>query len=368
MFRWINIFRSVEKEETFSKTISIIGIRGLPAKYGGFETFADWFCRSSTFDEITVFCDKSIPKNTNYNYAHRIFLPFSANGIQGVFFDIICILIASVKRDNILLLGCSGALGIPIARLLGIRVVTNIAGLEWSRSKWGRLARFSLRIFEWVAVTFSSKIITDNRKLQDYVNSTYNVMSEFIPYGGNQVLQFQEVEHSLFDFKKYYLAIARSQPDNNLEIIINACDKAGVNLVIISDFSSNHYGKNLKSRYKEIDSIIMLESIYDPNLLGTIRRHAEAYLHGHSAGGTNPVLVESMWQKKACICFNNGFNNSTTNDLGIYFNSAEELEEIITTNISSSENYKRIGNELYEFAKEKYRWDSVIKSYERLYD
>jgi glycosyltransferase involved in cell wall biosynthesis len=351
-----------------SRVISVVGIRGLPAKYGGFETFADFFCRNSSFENIVVYCDPTTPRDTKYNYADRIFLPLSANGIQGIFFDIICILIASIRRHDILVLGCSGALAIPFARMLGIRVVTNIAGLEWGRSKWGPFARLSLRLFEWIAVKSSSYIVADNRKLKQYVKDVYGVNAKFIPYGGNQVAEIQEVEHSLFEERNYYLSVARCQPDNNLEMIIDACVEAQVKLILISDFNSNTYGKKIRKKISKFDNIIALEAIYNLNILGTIRKRALAYIHGHSAGGTNPVLVESMWQKKACICFDNGFNNSTTNELGLYFKSSGELKKIIIDNKSSSEKYEKMGNDLYTFATKEYCWEAIINSYDRLYD
>jgi glycosyltransferase involved in cell wall biosynthesis len=322
-----------------------------------------------------VYCDATTDLSEEYAFCERVRVPLTANGVVGIIFDCLAILHCIIRRSDILVLGCSGALMIPVARLAGCKVVTNIAGQEWARSKWGFVARWTLRTLERIAVRCSSVVIADNEYLRWYVSQTYSVDAVFIPYGGDQYLASSAEKVStvrssdetslLRDLPRFYFfAFARCQRDNNLEIILDAFFRMPeANLVLISDFNSA-YGKYLDRKYGCAENIFLVDSVYDISLLKTIRIKARAYIHGHSAGGTNPSLVENMFLGKFPLAFNNGFNNSTLQYAGWYWNSADELMSLVRRfeDITVDElNYT--SSQIKEKSLEMYTWRKVAEEY-----
>ena len=346
------------------KRWALCGTRGVPGAYGGFETFCDQFCKKNYESnrplDLLVFCDKTIEKGVAFDYADRFFMPISANGIQGIFYDSLCILYSILVRRDILLLGCSGAFFIPLARIFGIRVITNIAGLEWSRSKWGFFAQKALKFFEAMAVKFSNVIIADNLYINKYINKTYGIDPITIAYGGDQVLDYKNTPVKV-PYDEYYFSMARCQPDNNIEMILDSFIDSNHNLVFVSNWSSDSFGEFILEKYEGYANIFLLNAIYDISKTNYLRSNSIAYIHGHSAGGTNPVLVESMFLECPCICFDNEFNNATTFDEAFYFRNTKQLKAILLT-LKESEllNSACI---LKKLAFENYMWDSICNSY-----
>jgi len=170
--------------------ISIIGTVGIPARYGGFETLAENLVKSKTEGvKYTVFCSaKSYPvKPDNYIGAKLRYIKLNANGISSIPYDLISMLM-SLKSDVMLILGVSGSLFLPLIRLLYRgKIITNIDGIEWKRDKWGKLARFILRISEKFAVRFSDVVIGDNQGIIEYIKEIYRREAVLIEYGGDHV-------------------------------------------------------------------------------------------------------------------------------------------------------------------------------------
>ena len=174
------------------KKIAIIGIVGLPANYGGFESFAEQLVKRlwDKFD-ITVFCQKSAYQNhpDTFGKVHLCYLPLKANGIWSIPYDMIAILNALCFANTLLVLGVSGCTLLPLLCLIGCRrrIVVNIDGIEWRRSKWSRFARWFLRFSEKCAVKYADEIIGDNQVIVDYVQQTYNKPCHLIEYGADNL-------------------------------------------------------------------------------------------------------------------------------------------------------------------------------------
>ncbi|MCK9372287.1 MAG: DUF1972 domain-containing protein [Sulfuricurvum sp.] len=359
-----------------TKRIAVIGIVGLPAKYGGFETFADYLSRyiHDKFD-LTVYCSaKSYPeKIENYNNAKIEYIPLKATGIQSIPYDILSIVHAVRHNDILLVLGSSGAIVLPIiSALFNKRIVFNMAGLEWKRSKWNWLARWFLKFSEKIAVKYSDVIVVDNKGLQDYIFETYNVESHVIAYGGDQVTRM-EISKELkerfgFLHNPYSIAVARIQPDNNIDMILEAFVKLPKNpLVFVGNWDFSEYGKDLKKKYAQYNHIHLLDPIYDLSILDQLRSNCSYYIHGHSSGGTNPSLVEAMHLELPIFCFDVNFNRYTTENEAAYFNSSDELAEKIALMESNSEEKQRIGLRMKEIAERLYTWKYIVEEYERFF-
>jgi CRISPR/Cas system-associated exonuclease Cas4 (RecB family) len=176
------------------KKISIIGIAGVPAKYGGFETLAENLITNKTYEtsqiQYTVFCSSRLysEKPDMYQDAKLKYVNLNANGMSSMIYDFVCMLL-SLRSDVMLILGVSGSLFLPIIRLMYKgKIITNIDGIEWKRAKWSKLARFILRLSEKAAVAFSDAIIADNQGIIDYISQEYNINAVLIEYGADHVI------------------------------------------------------------------------------------------------------------------------------------------------------------------------------------
>lgn len=344
--------------------IAIIGTVGVPACYGGFETLVDNLLDEKTAEEnITVYCSSKsyVDQPSFYKNAILKYIPLHANGIQSVPYDIWSICHAVYKRtDSILLLGVSGAICLPIIRLFSkAKIVTNIDGLEWRRHKWGTLAKKFLKFSEKIAVKYSDVIVADNQAIADYVQAEYGVISEVIAYGGDHAV----VDELSSEDEGYALALCRIEPENNVELILNSFSQTDKELQFIGNWDNSIFGKEMKTKYSRYNNIKIVDPIYDISELFKIRTNCSLYVHGHSAGGTNPSLVEMMHFSKPITAFDCNYNRASTENKASYFSDQAELVEQIKANSFISN-----GAKMLEIAKRRYTWDIVKKQYFSLFN
>lgn len=354
-------------------SISIVGTVGLPATYGGFETLVENLVlqhelRGGDFN-ITVFCStsayKSSERRLTYHSARLQYLPFKANGVQSILYDCLSILISTLRRDKVILvLGVSGAVALPIVRLFSpVKIVTNIDGIEWKRKKWGRFSRLFLRWSESLAVKYSHEVIADNSFIAEYVSSTYKARCSVIAYGGDNAISVESISKdapSLPD--SFSLSVCRIEPENNIHVILEAfAANQRENLVLIGNWSNSEYGVTLRSKFRSYPNLLLLDPIYSTGKLRFIRERAKVYVHGHSAGGTNPSLVEAMHFGIPIFAFDCEFNRATTENKCLYFQSAKTLLALLA-HINSPQ-INLTGEPMREIAQRRYTWSVVSNSY-----
>lgn len=351
--------------------VSIIGTVGVPGNYGGFETLADnlvRFRKENNFDgELTVYCSSLAFETRPHEYlgAKLRFLPLNANGPQSIPYDAFSLLDAVRRKDDvILLLGVSGALALPLVRLVSrARILTNIDGIEWKREKWRGLARTILRWSERAAVRWSHAVIADNAGIAEHVRQRYRTGCHVIAYGGDHALAVQPVEDPSLNLpEEYALALCRIEPENNVAMILEAFSSMpGRDLVFIGNWDKSEYGRRLRALYRGHANIHLVEAIYDAERLRWIRNGAQAYIHGHSAGGTNPSLVEMMHFGIPVFAHGCGFNRHTTEEQACYFENAEGLvAEVEKLDVKRGQ---EIGGHMREIAQRRYTWDYVGRAY-----
>ena len=353
------------------KRIAILGTVGVPANYGGFETLAEnlvsYHHAQHMPQQLSVYC--SAPAYTSHRShfltASLLYLPFSANGPQSILYDI-CSLASAIRRRNdaILMLGVSGAIALPLIRLVSrARITTNIDGIEWRRDKWQGLAKWFLRLSERLAVRFSHEVIADNRGIADYLEKTYHCACHVIAYGGDHAIRAEPVDHCGFDLPaRYAFALCRIEPENKVDVILDAFSRQTVlPLVFVGNWRHSAYGCDLLARYSTLGHFHLLDPIYDRGILRHLRSGAAIYIHGHSAGGTNPSLVEMMHFDVPVFAFDCVFNRCTTDDQAIYFADATDLAARIT--VLDSEQLTGIGTAMGRLARERYTWAVIAKAY-----
>lgn len=354
--------------------ISIIGTVGVPAKYGGFETLTEYLTLYLGLDyDFTVYCTSRsyINKSKKHNNAKLSYINLKANGVQSIPYDIISIFKSLRNSDVLLILGVSGCIVLPIVKLISRnKVIVNIDGLEWKRNKWGRLAKRFLKFSEKIAVKYADEIITDNKAITNYVKKEYGFNSNLIAYGadhvGNESIDDEIIDTYPFVKNDYAFKVCRIEPENNIHIILSAFSSVSdKKIVIVGNWCNSKYGKNLKENYGFHKNIILLDPIYNQKTLNQLRSNCSVYIHGHSAGGTNPSLVEAMFLKLPIFAYDVEYNRETTTNKARFFNSSEELKNLL-------KNTKKIeldglGKTLYGIAKRNYTWEEIARKYSKLF-
>ncbi|MDG2357837.1 MAG: DUF1972 domain-containing protein [Polaribacter sp.] len=347
--------------------ICIIGSKGIPASYGGFETLAEYLSvyLVNSGHEVTVFCSGGF-KREKFKGVNLVYLPFKANKFQGIIYDLMSILLSISSQDKIIMLGS------PAGPLLGLipglrkKLIFNFGGLDFKRNKWNRYIQNFISYGKKNALKYSNIVVADNQGIFDYLvnNYTLNIKKIFlIEYGGNHA-EFKCKNNFQSFYKlpeKYSLTIARIQKDNNIELIIKSAIKYKFNAIIIGNWNFETYGKALKLKYKSHENIFLLDPIYEIEVLFRYRKNCTYYIHGHSAGGTNPTLVEAMWLGLNIFAFDNVFNRHTTEDNSNYWSNLDELGLLIqdTGNNKISNN----SHKMKSIAHKRYNWDLICEKY-----
>lgn len=350
--------------------IAIIGTAGLPARYGGFETLADYLT-SQLSDKIdfVVYCPATPIEQRlkSYNAAQLVYLPFKANGSQSIVYDIVSILLSVFSCDRLLILGSGGAVILPVLFLFRRKFVLNFGGLEWKRAKWGKLTRAYLKLTEFLGVRFSGKVIVDNQYFVDYVSSEYDKQSTLIEYGGDHCVEVKNCNDKIreqypFLGEKYFLSVSRAQEDNNIHLLLEAFfGIENYKLVVVSNWDTSTYGRDLKSRYSGVANLVLLDAIYDLSVLNAIRSGCFVYIHSHSFCGTAPSLVEMMNLGKPVLSFDAPTNFETTERKALFFKTPEDIKELVQNTYSSD--FMAIGVAMKEIAYRRYRWNIITNKY-----
>lgn len=353
-----------------NKKVAIIGSVGIPAKYGGFETLVEYLSKHlSSRVELTVYCSsKSYPvKVKKHNNARLRYIPLQANGVQSIPYDIFSILHAILFSDTLLILGVSGCCILPFIRLFTKKkIVINIDGLEWKRNKWSSFTKKFLRYSERMAVLFADVIVADNVEIQKYVKQTYRKESVLIPYGGDHTkrlkMSIETKERYPFLEKEYAFKVCRIEPENNIEMILEAFSfNSSLQLVLVGNWNNSEFGKEIRNKYKSHKHIHLLDPIYNQTILNEIRCACRVYIHGHSAGGTNPSLVEAMTLGLPIFAYAINYNQSTTANQALYFKDSKELTGLIEK--QNKIDLLFYGLKMKEIAAEEYVWSVIAEKY-----
>lgn len=322
--------------------IAIIGTRGIPNRYGGFEQFAEQFAvrMVEKGHAMSVYVPHHHPyKEENYKGIRLIRRndPEAKLGTMGQFiYDLNCVLDSRKRNfDIILQLGYTSSTiwwrFMPRQAL----IVTNMDGLEWRRTKYNRLTRWYLRQAERWGALHSDYLIADSKSIQLYLDDKFNCNSVFIPYGaelftpaGNETQQLRELNLNPLE---YDLLIARFEPENNIEMALQAYAAQGKRmLVLVGGYDKTKFGNRCYAQFNGHSNIRFLNGIYDGNLLNTLRYYSRLYIHGHSVGGTNPSLLEAMACGSLIAAHDNAFNRSVLEDHAHYFDTIDSLFKIIS--------------------------------------
>lgn len=355
--------------------IGILGTRGIPNQYGGFEQFAEYLSQGCVKrgHEVWVYNSSLHPYSQNtWNGVNivRCFDPENKIGTAGQFiYDLNCIRDARNRHFDVLL-----QLGYTSSSVWGkllpknALVFTNMDGLEWKRSKYGKITQqFLLRAEKW-AVNTSDVLVSDSVGIQSYIRNKYHKESHFIPYGA-ELMEGADVK-CLEDYAvtpgNYYMLIARMEPENHIETILRGyCQSGDKRPFLVVGKTDNEFGRYLRSEFESNQAIRFLGGIYDLNTLNQLRHFCRVYFHGHSVGGTNPSLLEAMASGALIAAHQNPFNEAVLEKDAMYFSNADEVSACITSSEIKSDAWKQ--NNLRKIT-EKYSWDHIINEYLAIFE
>jgi glycosyltransferase involved in cell wall biosynthesis len=351
--------------------IAILGTRGVPNNYGGFEHIAGHLSRGlvQKGHDVTVYNSSKHPYRENkWHGVHiiRCYDPENLIGTAGQFiYDFNCIQDARRREYDIILM-----LGYTSSSIWGFLypkkaiIITNMDGLEWKRSKYPRPVKSFLRRAEKWAIQASNFHIADSQVIREYLDIKYNVKCKFIAYGAGiyPVADDNLLKEYKLEKNQYYLLMARMEPENNIEMILDGytMTNSETPFVVIGN-TANRYGKSLKAKYKSDSRIIFLGALFNEIKVQTLTVFCKLYFHGHSVGGTNPSLLDAMAAKAPIAIHNNVFNDAIIKENALRFNDANDVFEIIQSNhlpdeIQIEDNYVMIASE--------YTWEKIVNQYE----
>lgn len=354
------------------KRVAIIGTQGVPAAYGGFETLVENLLGDNCPADIqyTVFCSsrEQSSRPLQYKGARLRYIPLSSHGIQSIPYDILSMMLASRGYDVLLVLGTSGCSFLPALRLFcRKRLVVNIDGIEHRRDKWSPLARRVLLFSERMALKHADAIVADNAGIVDYVKATYGVTPHNIAYGADHANVDVDDEFAGGVLKRYGvqagsygISVCRVEPENNPGLILEAFAQHGAPLLFIGNWAHSEYGLSLKRKYASVANIHICDPEYDLATLSALRTNARWYLHGHSAGGTNPSLVEAMTAGRPILAYDVVYNRATTFDSAYYFADVPQLIALLHRSDLD-------GTPMQHLASTHYTWPLIASKYLQLF-
>ena len=353
--------------------IAILGSRGIPAQYGGFETIAQELSvgLAERGFKVYVSCEskKLLSKFTgDYKNVKLVYFPIikSIRSFSEPFiYDLLSVLWSTVNADVIYMLGHSSVLTLLIPKMLKKTVIVNVDGLESKRRKYKGSLSFVILSLEKITPKIANYVLADSEMIALYYNKNYHVSPVFVPNGGGRIREYAPYEPEalkVFNLERgaYYLVVARLEDDNNIKLIVEAFknSKSKLKLVIVGPLIKTRYVEELL-RLKN-GQILFVGGVYEPRLQRTLRYDCFAYIHGHEMGGTNPSLVEALSCSNTILAMDVPFNKEVAGDSAIYFKKdINDLAEKIKL-LEGDKNQSVAKTHAREIFNEKYSGDKAI--------
>jgi glycosyltransferase involved in cell wall biosynthesis len=357
--------------------IAIMGIRGIPANYGGFETFAEELSTRlvQRGHEVTVY-----GRSNNIQYEGKIYrgvrlviLPT----IRHKYFDtvahtLLCVLHSlTQKYDAILICNSANAIFSWIPRLKGIPVALNVDGLEWKRAKWNALGKAFYRLSEWLATFCVNEVVTDAREIERYYLERFGKRSTYIPYGApvDRVETDDVLRHFHLQPKRYVLYVSRFEPENNPHHVVKAFEQVKTDLKLVMVGDAPYNGGFIQELKSTTDSRIIFTGYVFGQGYRELQSNAYLYVQGTEVGGTHPALLEGMGHGNCVLANDVPEHREVLGDVGFFFKIGEngDLRDKMQFLLDNPDLVQQTGQRALARIRERYTWDQVTANYERLF-
>ncbi len=360
-----------------SKKLQICGIRGIPAKHGGFETFAERLALylAQREWEVIVYCQVEATQPAReymWNDIYLVDVPVRGSGpLSTILFDLKCVFRSLKRRSTVLTLGYNTAVFSLLYRLSGLQNIINMDGLEWQREKWKLPARIWLYLNERAGCWVGNHLIADHPSIEDHLSTRVSRNKiTMIPYGADFVdnAPVSVIQDFGLESNGFSLVIARPEPENLILEIVKAFSsrKRGSKLVVLGEFDirNNKYHRQVLDAASE--EVVFLGAIYDKTIVTALRYHTRLYIHGHTVGGTNPSLVEAMGAGSPVLAHDNRFNRWVAGDSQRYFSNEESCDRELTALLSDREQLDMMAESARQRYRQNFTWEQVLQQYEQL--
>ncbi|MEW9534399.1 DUF1972 domain-containing protein [Microbispora sp. NPDC049125] len=355
--------------------IAMIGTRGVPARYGGFETAVEeigWRLAEAGH-MVRVYCRSGEERPRRYRGMELVHLP----AVRHKALETLSHTALSVghllgrRTDVALVFNAANAPLLPFVRAARIPVATHVDGLEWRRAKWSGAGQRYYLAAERLSVRWSDEIIADALAIQDYYRERYKTESVMIPYGAP--IQESADEEALraagYEPGRYHLVVARFEPENHVDLIVDGYARSGAvhPLVVVGSAPyAAEYTRKIERLAEGDPRIKLVGGVWDQGLLDALYAGAATYLHGHSVGGTNPSLLRAMGAGAPVIAYDVVFNREVLGEAGTFFADAPSLAGALEAAEADPAGERSRGDAARERARTKYTWDDVAARYEAL--
>lgn len=359
-----------------TKTLRILGIRGLPAAHGGFETFAEHLALYLVNRgwRVIVYCQQTgsgpITEDV-WKGVERVHIPVSTDTVAAsIIFDWKSISHAKRFNDLCLTLGYNTAAFCARLRVKGITNLINMDGIEWSRAKWGPVAKLWFWMNDWAGCWLGNHLIADHPEIKAHLSSRVSAEKiTTIAYGADPVKQSdpQHIERFGLTSGQFLTLIARPEPENSILEVVSGFSKRsrGMKLVVLGNYDESiPFQKAVKDAAS--NDVIFLGAIYDKEIVQSLRFHSAAYIHGHQVGGTNPSLVEALGAGNAVIAHDNRFNRWVAGSEAAYFSGAEQFDQTLTRLLEQPSTLERMKKASFERFNREFTWSKILGEYENL--
>ncbi len=357
--------------------IAMIGTRGVPAAYGGFETAVEEIGTrlAAAGHSITVYCRGRQTRTQQYNGIRTVDLPAvrhrTAETLSHTLLSIIHTVLIE-KPDAAIVFNAANSPLLPLLKAAGIPVALHTDGLEWKRGKWGATGRRYYLLAEALGVCFADQLISDADEIAKYYSYRYRKESAVITYGA-PVIYPKADRLSELDLEpgRYHLVVARIEPENHVDIALRGMLQSTTTypLVVVGSvpYPTEHLREIERLTAESSGRIRMLGSLWDQDLLDSLYSHAAVYLHGHSVGGTNPSLLRAMGAGSPIAAYDVQFNREVLGTAAeVYWRNPRDIANILDDVERNRELWQTRGEEARSRVQKNYRWDDVANLYEQL--
>lgn len=355
--------------------IAFLGTRGVPARYGGFETAVEEIGHrlSERGHEVVVYCRNEGQTLICHRGMRLVNLPALRLKVgETLSHTLICAFhLLRNPVDVALLFNAANATLIPLIRLGRPPVALHMDGLEWQRGKWGRAGRHYYLAAERLGVRLADSIIADSEAIQDYYIGRYGVQPVLLSYGAPvredpQNARLAELELEPF---AYHLVVARFEPENHVDVALDGFAKSGSSLPFVVVGAAAYPGAHAR-RIEELagadDRVRLLGALWDQDLLDQLYGNCASYIHGHSVGGTNPSLLRAMGSGAPVLALDVSFAREVAGECGRYFSDAAELSRLLGDVERDRAGARERGRAGRRRVKSRYDWDRVAEGYDEL--
>jgi len=354
--------------------IVMLGTRGVPAAYGGFETAIEEIGRRLVADghEVTVYCRGSNDKPATHLGMRLVHLPAARKKaletLSHTFLSVAHLLFSRRRYDVAFVFNAANAVFLPVLRLRRLPVAVHVDGLEWKRTKWGKWGRRYYRTAESLSVRWADALIADAQGIADYYTAEFGVPTELIAYGAP--IQHDPASDKLSELdltpQEFHVVVARFEPENHvLEIVQGYRDSAATRpLVVVGSAPyADDYTAAITAAAGDDPLIRLVGGVWDQDLLDQLYANALTYLHGHSVGGTNPSLLRAMGAGAPVIAFDVSFNREVLDDKGWYFSTPAGVAAAVEQAENDPVATAAIGSSLRVRASAHFDWTDVSQGY-----